>query len=83
MVKQKNEYYQMIRGVCIISVILIHVLAKQNDMYADSFNVIVRTIINFCVGIFIFLSGYFVNIKQVDENNRTWVGKRFKRIVIP
>ena len=80
---KKNEYYQMIRGICIISVILIHVLDKQNDVYADGFNVIVRTIINFCVGIFIFLSGYFVNIKQVDENNRTWVGKRFKRIVIP
>lgn len=83
MVKQKNEYYQMIRGICIISVILIHVLSKQNNVYADSFNVIVRTIINFCVGIFIFLSGYFVNIKRVEEDKKGWILERLKRVGIP
>lgn len=42
-----------------------------------------RTVINFCVGIFIFLSGFFVNIEKIKNNRKQWIIKRLKRVGIP
>ena len=80
---KKNDYYQMIRGVCIISVIITHILGQKNDLCINSFNVIIRTLINFCVGIFIFLSGYFVNVKKVESDNKKWIINRIIRLGVP
>lgn len=80
---KKNEYYQMIRGICIVFVIIIHLLSQQDNQSINIFNIVIRTITNFCVGIFIFLSGYFVNIDKVKENKLRWIKNRLKRIGIP
>ena len=80
---KKNEYFQMIRGICIITVIIIHLLSYQENQSINIFNIILRTITNFCVGIFIFLSGYFVNIQKLRENQKDYINNRLKRIGIP
>lgn len=79
----KNQYYQMIRGVCIISVIIIHLLSRQENEAINSFNIILRTVVNFCVGVFVFLSGYFVNIEKIKKDKRKWMLGRLKRVGIP
>ncbi len=80
---EKNKYFQDIRGICILAVILIHLMTKQEEEFLNSVNIILRTILNFCVGIFIFLSGYFMNIDKVKKNSKKWVANRLRRIGIP
>ena len=79
----KNKYFQNIRGICILAVILIHLMTKQEEEFLNSVNIILRTILNFCVGVFIFLSGYFVNIDKVKKNSKKWIANRLRRIGIP
>ena len=64
---KKNQYFQCIRGICIVSVIVIHLLSKQENVMINNFNIVLRVIVNFCVGVFIFLSGYFVNIEKTKN----------------
>lgn len=81
---KKNLKIQEIRGICIICVILIHILSfsPNIDMY-NQFNIIVRTIINFAVGIFLFLSGYLNNVDKISKNKNEFYKKRFSRLYIP
>lgn len=79
----KNQYYQMIRGICIIAVIIIHLLSRQDNETINDFNIILRTLVNFCVGVFVFLSGYFVNTEKVKNDKIKWMIGRFKRVGIP
>lgn len=74
----KNNYFQMIRGICIFLVIVIHVLPGNTNL-----NIIIRSFVNFAVGVFIFLSGYFVNTEKVIEEPKKWMIIRLKRIGIP
>lgn len=55
----KKQYYQFIRGICILCVIMIHVIYKTDSVYINSFNIVVRRIIDFSVPVFLFISGYF------------------------
>lgn len=54
---KKHQYWQMVRGVCILAVIMIRYLWLG-----------IRQIINFPVTMFIFMAGYFVNPSQIDRN---------------
>ena len=80
---KKNQYFQCIRGICIVSVIVIHLLSKQENVMINNFNIVLRVIVNFCVGVFIFLSGYFVNIEKTKNEPKKWIIERIKRIGIP
>ena len=80
---QKSKYFQCIRGLCIISVVTIHLLSEKESLSINNFNIVIRTIVNFCVGLFIFLSGYFVNIEKVKDNAKKWITGRAKRLGIP
>ncbi len=63
----KRQYWQMIRGICILAVIMIH--CPQGTTGLDSYIWLgIRQIINFPVALFIFMAGYFVNSSQVDIN---------------
>lgn len=75
----KKNYYQYIRGLCILSVLLIHTLFVTDNVYLDSFNIILRRVINFTVPIFIFLAGYFVKY----DNWKEFYKKKVKRILVP
>ncbi len=75
----KKEYYQSIRGICILMVLLIHTLLLTSDVYINYLNIIIRRIIDFAVPVFMFLSGYFV---KYDER-KSFFKKKITRIVGP
>ena len=66
--KEKKEYGQSIRGICILAVILIHSLGGFNYStgYGTEF-VVLRQIINFAVATFVFMAGYFVNVDALSD----------------
>ena len=75
--KEKREYWQSIRGICILAVVLIHSLSGFD--YSSARNVkfvILRQVINFAVAIFVFMAGYFVNIETLSEKSfsyKNWI----------
>ena len=80
--KQESAYWYMIKGVCIIAVIIIHILSLKN--WGDNrTEVYIRQVLNFPVAVFVFLAGYFVKTEEVKENWKRWVRKRGCRILIP
>lgn len=76
MSNEKNIYWQSVRGICILAVVLIH------SLQCYDFNngiVIIRQIINFAVAIFVFMAGYFVNIDKVSSERfsaKRWIINR-------
>ena len=66
--RQKSEYWQMIRGICILAVIMIHCPTGQeysiNETYAW---LVLRQVIIFPVSLFIFMAGYFVNTDKIEH----------------
>lgn len=74
--ENKDLFYQQLRGLAIIAVVLIHSFSAQN--IAD---MALRQFINFAVPVFIFLSGYFA--KPLAETKFEFYKKRLKRIIIP
>ena len=78
--KIKSEYWQMIRGICMLAVIIGHCLqgAYGTGFYAT---VVGRTSINFTVSVFVFMSGYFTKTEKVWEHG--YRKQRLKRLLIP
>lgn len=76
---KKNNYWQMIRGVCILCVILIHTLYINNSLNIEYFNIFIRRIINFSTGVFIFMAGYFSKF----ENTILFYKKKISRVLLP
>lgn len=78
--KEKREYWQSIRGICILAVVLIHSLGGFD--YTGSYDtefIILRQIINFAVATFVFMSGYFVPVEKIcnkDFSYKEWVLNR-------
>lgn len=58
---KRDTYWQMIRGICIIAVIMIHCPTALNSPSSVSLLswITVRSIVNFPVPVFFFLAGYF------------------------
>ena len=84
----KDLFFQCVRGICIIAVILIH--CKSGKSYQGTVSEInfyywicLRQIINFAVSVFLFLSGYFVNGENVNKAPLDWIRKRFIRLYLP
>ena len=57
--KQRDPYFQAIRGICMCAVILIHCQAQGHTAMAEYYQIVLRQIINFAVATFIFMAGYF------------------------
>ena len=79
----KSKYFQSIRGVCILAVILIHSLQFSDNIMANYLFIGIRSCINFCVAVFIFMAGYFTNINKFDNDKKGFYKTKFKRLVIP
>lgn len=58
-IKKRDPYFQIIRGLCICAVILIHCYAIGRNSFENYYLIVVRNMENFAVGIFIFMAGYF------------------------
>lgn len=85
--KEKREYWQSIRGICILAVVLIHSLGGFNYStgYGTEF-VVLRKIINFAVATFVFMAGYFVNVDALSDKEfscKNWIIYRGGRLCIP
>lgn len=60
----RDEFWQMVRGICMLAVIMIHSPGtSQFPTESVSFQcwLLWRCVINFPVAVFYFLAGYFVN----------------------
>ena len=85
--KEKREYWQSIRGICILAVVLIHSLGGFD--YSTGYNttfVILRQIINFAVATFVFMAGYFVNVDAFSDKElsfKHWIIYRGGATVYP
>lgn len=87
----KDQFWQGIRGIAIISVVLIHCKTGMGyiqgtdalSKFNFSYWFIIRNIITFAVAVFLFMSGYFVNIEKAIKEPGTFIKKRFIRLIIP
>ena len=75
MAKQnKSEYWQVVRGICILAVVMIRCPTGQAFSTADTCTcLILRQCINFPVALFIFMAGYFVNTGKIINNTRIYI----------
>lgn len=72
---KKNDSIQILRGLSIIAVVIIHT-------YPHSlFGVYLRPFVNYAVAMFIFLSGYLTKVDITDY--KRFVFKRIKRVLVP
>lgn len=82
--QHKSEYWQAIRGVCILVVIMIHCPTGQEFTPTDTYAwLILRQFINFPVALFIFMAGYFVNVDKAQHNTRSYALNRGGRLLVP
>ena len=78
----KDVYWQYVRGICIICVIIIHCMNGIGYEHGldSSWNFyywfLMRQLINFSCTIFIFLSGYFTKIEATTKSNVPHITKR-------
>lgn len=67
--KQKDTFFQWMRGICICAVVLIHCkgAAETDSVAVQGYYIILRQLINFPVGVFYFMSGYFMRDSSVNR----------------
>lgn len=76
-IAKKSQYWQMVRGICILAVIMIHCPSGQNYTDLDyTVWVVLRQFINFPVAMFIFLAGYFMTPEKMQGDYKTFLFKR-------
>lgn len=78
--ERKREYWQSVRGICILAVVLIHSLGGFDySVGYDAEFIILRQVINFAVATFVFMSGYFVPVEKIcnkDFSYKDWILNR-------
>jgi hypothetical protein len=85
MIKVRDEskwYWNAVRGLCIILVILIHVTVPLNEdgiILPEWY--LVRKLTAFPVAVFFFMAGYFVHIEKIEEAG--YLGVKIKRVLLP
>lgn len=86
---KKNQDIQMIRGLCMAAVVLIHSGSAAEMQFVSGqewqfwYWVMLRQIINFAVGTFFFLSGYLVDQQKVNGAPLRFISRRVVRLAIP
>lgn len=82
MVTKQDNYFQALRAVAIIAVVLIHSAGAGIRPIEDNetLEIIFRQFINYAVPMFLFISGYFVN---KDAISSATIVKKLKRLLIP
>lgn len=74
---KRSQYWQMIRGICILAVVMIHCSTGQGYSELEYFGwVVLRQLINFPVAIFVFLSGYFMTPEKISDKYSIFLTKR-------
>ena len=86
--KTREDKWQILRGLCIISVVLIHCDCGVVDSFPNTssefiFWVIIRCIINFAVPSFIFMTGYFISPEKIELGYIQYLKSRIGRLLVP
>lgn len=80
--KLKNMYWSIIRGICILAVVGIHLTVPYDTEGTVRWSwFLIRRLIAFPVGLFFFMAGYFVHIDLMREKKYIW--KKIQRVLIP
>ncbi len=76
-ITNKSQFWQMIRGICILAVIMIHCPSGQTYTNID-YNawIVLRQCINFPVAMFVFLAGYFMIPEKTQGDYKIFLSKR-------
>lgn len=83
----RDDYWQAVRGLCIVLVVLIHstnglqYFGKPGLDWNYYFWIIERQIVNIPVAVFLFLSGYFIPVGRILESPRNYLLERIVRLV--
>lgn len=77
--KQRDPYFQAIRGICMCAVILIHCQAQGHSAASEYYQIVLRQIINFAVATFIFMAGFFTHPYKLSGGY--W--NRIKKLLMP
>lgn len=68
---KRDLYFDQLRGIAIIPVVLIHTTGTMASFNENSWNFnflfTLRQILNFAVALFIFISGYFLSKKSIQS----------------
>lgn len=84
MIKTKtNDIWQIVRGISILSVVLIHCETAMGPEYSEAeriYYLFFRNLISFPVPAFFFMSGYFLNMSGSIVG---FYKKRFPRLIVP
>ena len=83
--RERKSYWQEVRGICIIAVVAIHILAEC-QLRCKNIRlewVLFRQLLNFAVPTFIFMAGYFTNVSKVNDSIGRYYLKRVERLLIP
>lgn len=83
--RERKSHWQEVRGICIIAVVAIHVLAEYQQRCKNIRLewVLFRQLLNFAVPTFIFMAGYFTNVSKVNGSIGRYYLKRVERLLIP
>lgn len=86
---KRDQFWQAVRGVCIICVVLIHCkngLGYQSSAeqgYFFDYWLVMRQLINFPVAVFLFLAGYFTKIDVAEREPFSYISSRGRRLLVP
>lgn len=83
---KRNPYWQVIRGICILAVIMIHCTNGANfSIGSTAFNtwLVFRQALKFPVAVFFFMAGYFINIGKCEKNVGEFLLTREGDLLIP
>lgn len=84
---QKDEYWQGVRGIAVLAVVFIHCRNGLNyDGFQQYFWLAERSIVNFPVSVFLFMSGFFVRDARdliSCSGRKTFYYKKLRRVLLP
>lgn len=89
-VKERDNYFDQLRGIAIIAILAIHISSVIADkIFVDTINFsflyVYRQLLNFAVPLFLFVSGYFLAKKDVSSVSKykSFIFKQANKIIIP
>lgn len=91
--QKKDNFFLLLKGICILIVILLHSRGGWNfdewdyfyepGSYNYTYWLILWQVLKPVVGVFIFMAGYFINQERLLNNPKEFYLKKWKYIVIP
>ena len=84
MQENRDLSFDAFRGLAIIAVVAIHAIYFGGSPYSSGF-LYYRQLLNFCIPVFFFISGYWASRKPIDSlaGYKALLWKRLSRIFVP